>query len=399
MSCSVMVNSRVGWPWETKKSLGTKVFLQFLHAWHQESAMPTHPCCSSVPGIFSNNTKRANFQQFCFSKISVLKCEQPEPKRTMCRLTSVQVWCHPRSRSLLVMTMRLVETQKEIGGAKSFFFVHVRRPHKLCHIIYSTYLYIYILYIYSTILAPRMMEKKTFEVLQSFFGQKLFKPLKVFSGAAAGLRAPLRWWRRSRTLTHTHVDTHTHTQSHTHTRTQPDLPTLIISYFSLNFPEVQFQIPKLKLRPPNYYSFTRSESASSPLTVLNEIEIKTLVPVFPSNATSWNWLFDSRAQQHCFPFFFAMAMMRIPVWHIFNSMFLNMNKKNRIQLSSFLWCSGNCVIFSHKIHVWYIYIYLYTYIWLNIIFIVSVGKTYHTWILWVRSDNHITVLGHGARPS
>ena len=39
---------------------------------------------------------------------------------------------------------------------------------------------------------------------------------------------------------------------------QPDLPTLIISYFNLNFPEVQFRIPKLKLRPPKYYNFTRS---------------------------------------------------------------------------------------------------------------------------------------------
>ena len=41
---------------------------------------------------------------------------------------------------------------------------------------------------------------------------------------------------------------------------QPDLPTLIISYFSLNSPEVQFRIPKLKLRPPKYYNFTRSKS-------------------------------------------------------------------------------------------------------------------------------------------
>ena len=38
---------------------------------------------------------------------------------------------------------------------------------------------------------------------------------------------------------------------------QPDLPTLIISYFNLNSPEVSFRIPKLKLRPPKYYNFTR----------------------------------------------------------------------------------------------------------------------------------------------
>ena len=48
----------------------------------------------------------------------------------------------------------------------------------------------------------------------------------------------------------------THTLGQTPT-SQPDLPTLIISYFHLNFPEVQFRIPKLKLRPPKYYNFTR----------------------------------------------------------------------------------------------------------------------------------------------
>ena len=51
----------------------------------------------------------------------------------------------------------------------------------------------------------------------------------------------------------------THTLGQTPT-SQPDLPTLIISYFNLNFPEVQFRIPKLKLRPPKYYNFTRCES-------------------------------------------------------------------------------------------------------------------------------------------
>ena len=48
----------------------------------------------------------------------------------------------------------------------------------------------------------------------------------------------------------------THTLGQTPT-SQPDLPTLIISYFNLNFPEVQFRIPKLKLRPPKYCNFTR----------------------------------------------------------------------------------------------------------------------------------------------
>ena len=47
----------------------------------------------------------------------------------------------------------------------------------------------------------------------------------------------------------------THTLGQTPT-SQPGLPTLIISYFNLNFPEVQFRIPKLKLRPPKYYNFT-----------------------------------------------------------------------------------------------------------------------------------------------
>ena len=49
---------------------------------------------------------------------------------------------------------------------------------------------------------------------------------------------------------------HAHTLGQTPT-SQPDLPTLIISYFNLSFPEVQFRIPKLKLRPPKYYNFTR----------------------------------------------------------------------------------------------------------------------------------------------
>ena len=58
----------------------------------------------------------------------------------------------------------------------------------------------------------------------------------------------------------------THTVGQTPT-SQPDLPTLIISYFNLSFPEVQFRIPKLKLRPPKYYNFTR---AMSLLSVLNQ---------------------------------------------------------------------------------------------------------------------------------
>ena len=52
--------------------------------------------------------------------------------------------------------------------------------------------------------------------------------------------------------------------------------------------------------------------------------------------------------------FFAIAMMRIPVWfHVFGH-----EQKNRIQLRSFLWCSGNCEIFSHRIHVLYFYLHL-----------------------------------------
>ena len=57
----------------------------------------------------------------------------------------------------------------------------------------------------------------------------------------------------------------THTLGQTPT-SQPDLPTLIISYFNLNFPEVQFRIPKLKVRPPKYYNFTRYKGPISPFT-------------------------------------------------------------------------------------------------------------------------------------
>ena len=54
-----------------------------------------------------------------------------------------------------------------------------------------------------------------------------------------------------------HTHTHSHTHTHTHASTEPDLPTLIISYFNLNSPEVSFRIPKLKLRPLKYYNLTR----------------------------------------------------------------------------------------------------------------------------------------------
>ena len=54
----------------------------------------------------------------------------------------------------------------------------------------------------------------------------------------------------------------THTLGQTPT-SQPDLPTLIISCFNLNSPEVSFRIPKAKLRPPKYYDFTRKIVRSS----------------------------------------------------------------------------------------------------------------------------------------
>ena len=47
-------------------------------------------------------------------------------------------------------------------------------------------------------------------------------------------------------------------RSHTHTQThlpQPDLPTLIISYFNLNSPDVSFRITTLIWRPPRYIPF------------------------------------------------------------------------------------------------------------------------------------------------
>ena len=53
--------------------------------------------------------------------------------------------------------------------------------------------------------------------------------------------------------------THAHPLGQTPT-SQLDLPTLIISYFNLNSPEVNFRIPKLKLRSPKYLNLPVTNS-------------------------------------------------------------------------------------------------------------------------------------------
>ena len=104
--------------------------------------------------------------------------------------------------------------------------------------------------------------------------------------------------------------------------------------------------------------------------------------VFPSNATSWNWLFDSRAQQHCFPFFFCNShdedSSLIPC-------FWTWTKRTEFNLA--VSCDVQAVVTFSPIGSMYC---IFTYIWL--IFMVPVGKyTIHG---SYGSDNHITVVGH-----
>lgn len=96
------------------------------------------------------------------------------------------------------------------------------------------------IYCTGTILAPRMMGKK-FEVPQSFFGQKTFQAPESFF-----------FWGGCRSASSSlMMACHDAVRTHTDTPPQPDLRTLIISYFNLTSPDVSFRIiPSLELTYP-----------------------------------------------------------------------------------------------------------------------------------------------------
>ena len=108
--------------------------------------------------------------------------------------------------------------------------------------------------------------------------------------------------------------------------------------------------------------------------------------VSTSNATSWNWLFDSRAQQHCFPFFFCNSLDEdSSLTHLQFHVFGHEQKKAEFNLA--VSCDVQAVVTFSPIGSMHC---IFTHIWL--IFMVPVGKyTIHG---SYGSDNHITVVGH-----